>query len=275
MVPRRTVAGSAECRGVGLHTGAPATVRVGPARAGEGIVFVRTDLPGTPVIPADPAHMARELRRTALEADGAAVHTVEHLLSAAAGLGVDTLRVEVHGPELPGLDGSAADYVALLERAGVVELAEPRPEIRPARPITVERDGASVTAYPVDDPGLFLDYTLEYPAPIGAQRLALACTPSSYRTDIAPARTFCLLAEVQALRAAGLGQGADTSNTLVVGPDGVVENTLRWPDEFVRHKVLDLLGDLALLPGALQARIEARRSGHDLNRALVRALAGA
>lgn len=273
MVQRRTVAGAAACTGIGLHTGAPVTVRVAPAPAGHGIVFVRTDLPGAPRIPADAAHVGREPRRTALEANGAAVHTVEHLLSAAMGLGVDTLRVEIDGPELPGLDGSAADYVALLDRAGLRDLPDERPTLAPAAPVTVEAGGARVTAHPA--PGLTVDYLLEYPAPIGRQRLCVACDAASYRAQIAPARTFCLLAEVEALRAAGLGRGADTGNTLVVGPDGVIDNTLRFPDEFVRHKILDLLGDLALLPGALHARVEARRSGHDCNRALVRALAGA
>ncbi|MHC5021979.1 MAG: UDP-3-O-acyl-N-acetylglucosamine deacetylase [Planctomycetota bacterium] len=281
MAKRRTVSRPAERRGVGLHSGAPATVRVLPGPAEGGIRFVRTDLPGQPVIPADPAHIGREPRRTAIEVetpDGtASVHTVEHLLSAAAGLGVDTLRVEIDGPEMPGLDGSAAEFVALLDEAGPVALEADRPLLVVREPVEcVAEDGRSrIRALPPEVPGLHLSYLLEYPPPIGRQTFAGSLDEAAYRELIAPARTFVMEAEAEALLAMGFGKGADTTNTLVVGESGVLENTLRFPDEFVRHKVLDLIGDLALGAVEIHARIEAERSGHDLNRALVRTLLGA
>ncbi len=244
-------------------------------------MFIRTDLPGAPVIPADPPHIGREPRRTAIEVhtdEGvASVHTVEHLLSAAAGLGIDTLTVEIDGPEMPGMDGSAADFVALLDAAGPVDLPAERPVLTVTEPVEcVAEDGsARIRALPADAPGLHLSYLLEYPAPIGRQTFECSLDEASYRAMIAPARTFVMEAEAEALLAMGFGKGANTTNTLVVGESGVLENTLRFPDEFVRHKVLDLIGDLALGAVELHARIEAERSGHDLNRALVRKLLGA
>ncbi|MCI0341517.1 MAG: UDP-3-O-acyl-N-acetylglucosamine deacetylase [Planctomycetales bacterium] len=274
---QRTIAREAGCRGVGLHTGAPVRLRVLPAPADSGIAFVRTDLPGTGEIRAEVQNLADEPRRTALVRDGASVHTVEHLLSAALGLGIGNLRVELDGPELPGMDGSAADFVALLDRAGIRDLDAPRREIRVTRPLEEPASNggrARVRALPSADGGLTVTYLLEHPGtPIGRQELTVAVTEETFRSGIAPARTFCLLAEAEALRAAGLGKGATTENTLVVGPDGVVGNRLRFPDEFVRHKILDLLGDLALAGGAaVRAHVVAERSGHAQNRALVRRL---
>lgn len=255
-------------------------MRVSPGPPAGGILFVRTDLPGAPCIPADPAHIGREPRRTAIEVetpDGmASVHTVEHLLSAASGLGIDTLRVEIDGPEMPGMDGSAADFVALLDAAGPVDLELDRPRLTVTAPVEcVSADGRSwIRALPPEGSGLSLHYVLEYPPPIGRQPFDCRLDEASYRELIAPARTFVLEAEAEALMAMGLGKGANTTNTLVVGASGVRENTLRFPDEFVRHKVLDLIGDLALAGVELHARIEAERSGHDLNRTLVRKLLG-
>ncbi len=278
---QRTLLHEAECRGVGLHTGAPVRLRVLPAPADAGITFVRTDLPGDAPreIRAEIANLADEPRRTALTRDGASVHTVEHLLAAAMGLGVTSLRVELDGPELPGMDGSAADFVALLDRAGIRELPAMRREIRVTQPLEEpmeDGDHARVRALPASDGGLTVTYLLEHPGtPIGRQELTLPVTEETFRRAIAPARTFCLLAEAEALRAAGLGKGATTDNTLVVGPDGVIGNSLRFPDEFVRHKILDLLGDLALAGAALRAHVVAERSGHAQNRALVRRLLAA
>jgi UDP-3-O-[3-hydroxymyristoyl] N-acetylglucosamine deacetylase/3-hydroxyacyl-[acyl-carrier-protein] dehydratase len=266
---RRTVQGSAELRGVGLHTGAAATLRLGPAPAGSGVVFVRKDLPGAPRIPANPDAVVDRGRRTALAAGTAEVHTVEHLLSACHGLGVDDLLVEIDAVEVPGMDGSALPFVEALRRARVVEIpGAPRRELLLRAPEGVTEPGsdATLSALPHEH-GLAVSYTLDYGprAPFGPQHVALELSEETFVREIAPARTFVLEAEAEALRRAGLGKGATTENTLVVGAQGPVDNRLRFPDEYARHKVLDLLGDLFLAGADIRARVVAVRSGHGGN----------
>jgi UDP-3-O-[3-hydroxymyristoyl] N-acetylglucosamine deacetylase/3-hydroxyacyl-[acyl-carrier-protein] dehydratase len=270
---QRTVAKAGQVEGRGLHSGAAATLRVKPAEPSTGVVFVRTDLPGSPRIPADAAHLAEEPRRTVLRGPGQAeVNTVEHFLAACVGLGVDNLVAEIDGPECPGMDGSAADFVALLERLEPVSQAAPRREIVVEEPVSASAGGhGALVAFPSQ--GFSVSYTLEYDHPwLRRQHYSVRVSADAFKAEVAPARTFCLASEAEALRRANLGLGATYQNTLVVGEDGVIENAPRWPDEFARHKVLDLLGDLFLLGADLKGHVHAYRTGHAANQGLVRAL---
>jgi UDP-3-O-[3-hydroxymyristoyl] N-acetylglucosamine deacetylase / 3-hydroxyacyl-[acyl-carrier-protein] dehydratase len=271
---QRTVQREGEVVGVGLHSGVSTRVRLKPAPPGAGVTFVRTDLPGLPRIPADHRHIGRRPRCTSvIEPGGAEVHTVEHLLACFAALHVDNLEVEIDGPECPGLDGSAREFLALVEACRPVEQDAPREELSLERPVTVAAgEGMAITALPARE-GLSLAYTLDYgPGAPGRQHFAVKIDGPSFREQVAGARTFCLASEAEQLRQAGLGKGATTANTLVIGPDGVRDNELRWPDELARHKLLDLLGDLFLLGADLRATVLAHRTGHEANQELVRAL---
>jgi UDP-3-O-[3-hydroxymyristoyl] N-acetylglucosamine deacetylase/3-hydroxyacyl-[acyl-carrier-protein] dehydratase len=273
---QRTVQGTAEVRGIGLHTGAGTTLRVGPAPADSGVVFVRTDLPGRPRIPVSVDHVVDRGRRTALAEGPAEIHTIEHLLSACHGMQVDNLVVEIDGVEVPGMDGSALPFAEMLKRAVPVEIPDtPRRELVLRAPEGVVEGGsdATLTALPWER-GLQLSYTLDYGpgAPFAPQHVALSVTPATYLAEIAPARTFVLEIEAKKLREMGLGKGAATENTLVIGPNGPVDNRLRFPDEYARHKTLDLMGDLFMLGADLKAQVTAVRTGHGANAALVKRL---
>jgi len=271
---QRTIARPATCAGVGLHTGETATVRFVPAPRDTGIVFVRTDLPSRPRIPAVAANRIAQPRRTAIQCGDAEVHTVEHLISAAVGIGIDNLEVELAGPEAPGFDGSAAEYVKVLRAAGLAEQDAPRREVVVEQPLMVEgRNGAKLMALPNSE-GLKLTYRLDYPVkPLRNVVVEFEVTEERYADEIAPARTFCLREEAEMLKALGMGAGASLDNTLVFDDDGPVGGVaLRFPDEAARHKVLDLVGDLALLGKRLRAHVVAVKSGHELNLALVQEL---
>jgi len=267
-----------EFSGVGLHSGEEATISLKPAEANQGVVFVRSDLPGKPRIAVRPDTTSSRMRRTCVSTNGAEVQTVEHLLSCLAGLGLDNVEIEIDGPEVPGADGSALPFLELLREAGRVGLGVPRAEIRLAGPIHLAEGRGSLFAVPTDE-GLTVSYTFEWwsdhgdidaACPVFApQHFTVNLNEESYAREIAPARTFVANVEAEKLRSQGLGLGADYSNTLVVGPHGVIENQMRFPDEFVRHKILDLVGDLALLGADLKAHIVAVKSGHELNRRLV------
>lgn len=271
---QRTVRKHAELRGVGLHEGVEARLRIGPAAAGSGVTFVRSDLPNQPRIPARVGNLTERERRTALVGEqGAEVHTVEHFLACCTGLRIDNVEVELDGPECPGMDGSGQAFVELLEEAEPVEQEALRRVLSVERPVSVSGEGGvSLVAFRAQG-GLSVSYTLDYGDALpGPQHFALQVTPETFGREIARARTFCLESEAEALRSQGLGKGATYENTLVVGPQGVLENELRWPDEFARHKVLDLLGDLFLLEADLEGHVAAYRSGHTANLDLVRAL---
>jgi UDP-3-O-[3-hydroxymyristoyl] N-acetylglucosamine deacetylase / 3-hydroxyacyl-[acyl-carrier-protein] dehydratase len=271
---QRSIQREGEVVGVGLHSGATTRVRLKPAPAGAGVTFVRTDLPGRPRIPADAVHIGKRPRCTSLqEPGGAEVHTVEHLLACLTALHVDNLEVEIDGSECPGLDGSSREFLALVESCRPVEQDAPREVLVLDEPVTVPGgEGAALTALPARE-GLTLGYTLDYGAGYpGSQHVTVLVGPETFRNEVAPARTFCLASEADQLKRAGLGKGATTQNTLVIGERGVLENETRWPDEFARHKLLDLLGDLFLLGADLQATVLAHRTGHEANQELVRAL---
>lgn len=286
---RRTLKSNAEIRGFGLFSNQPCSCTIQPAQAGDGLMFVRTDLSPSPRIPAlinhvapRPSHPAMARlpgRNTVLALDPAddsspAIATVEHVLSALVGLGVTDALILIDGPELPILDGSALPFARAINDAGILELAASIEPIRLTRPITVTQQDSSITAEPRDLPGCEFVYELDYgpQGPFAPQRAVWESSTATYCDQVAPARTFCLQSEAKAMQDLGLFEHLSSRDMLVFGPDGPIENTLLFDDEPARHKLLDLIGDLALAGRPIQARITATRSGHALNHALARAL---
>jgi UDP-3-O-[3-hydroxymyristoyl] N-acetylglucosamine deacetylase / 3-hydroxyacyl-[acyl-carrier-protein] dehydratase len=268
---RRSIRGPATVRGIGLHLGRPCTLTFEPATAGSGVRFRRTDLPGAPETPAV-VHEARAAeRRTQLGEGESALHTVEHVLAAVAGLEVDDVVIVMDAAEPPIMDGSAEPFRAALESAGIVEQGGRREVLRLREPVRVV-DGESVyVAHPAE--ALELEVEIDFTHPrIGVQRGKWRVTPESFSRELAPARTFGMLGWVEELRAKGLIQGASAENTIVLDEREVVGTTLRWPDEFVRHKALDVVGDLALAGRRVAARISAVKPSHRGTVTLVRAL---
>ena len=268
---RRTVARAASLEGVGLHLGVPCRLTFLPAPSGAGIVFRRSDLAGAPLIAARVEHAVLTERRTQLGKEPVAVHTVEHVLAAVLARELDDVVIELSGPEPPVMDGSAQPFVALLREAGVAEQAGDVQYLQLRAPVRV-CDGDSVYEA-VPAPSLELDVTIEFPHPlIGRQRGHYRVTAEDFERELASARTFGFMHEVDALRAKGLIRGASTQNAVVVGENGIVDNTLRWPDEFVRHKAMDCVGDLALAGARVRARVCTTRPSHRGTVLLVRAM---
>jgi UDP-3-O-[3-hydroxymyristoyl] N-acetylglucosamine deacetylase/3-hydroxyacyl-[acyl-carrier-protein] dehydratase len=210
-------------------------------------------------------------RHTAVGNGAAEVHTIEHFAASLLALGIDNLEVEIDGPELPGMDGSGLPFVDALRKAGRAEQKAPRKLFRLDETVAIQNGDSSIVAFPSEG-GLRISYTLSYPEIEGlrSQHVALDVEEDRFIADIAPARTFCLESEARALQDAGYGQGANTRNTLVIGEQGLVGNTLRFDDEPARHKILDLVGDLSMLGADLQANVVAIRTGHAMNHELVR-----
>jgi UDP-3-O-[3-hydroxymyristoyl] N-acetylglucosamine deacetylase len=265
------------CAGVGVHSGAHVRMVLTPAAVDTGIVFVRSDVRDVDNTIRAHAGSVSDTRNctTISNAAGVEVATVEHLMSACAGLGIDNLIVEVDGPELPILDGSSAPFVQVLRNAGLKTQHAARRAIRILEPIEVQMGAKRAALLPADGfDGLELDVTIRFADPaIGVQRKEIQLTPESFLADIADARTFGFLADEQAMRAAGLGRGASMANTLVVDAGRVVNpEGLRFEDEFVRHKMLDAVGDLAMAGAPICGRFVADQPGHALNALLVRAL---
>jgi UDP-3-O-[3-hydroxymyristoyl] N-acetylglucosamine deacetylase len=260
----RTLAGPIEFNGVGLHTGEHVTMRVLPADAGKGIVFRRVDLDNFE-LRADVGSVERVAYATTLMSRGVWISTVEHLLSALYALGVDNAYVELDNFEVPILDGSALPYTEAIHHVGLVQLAEPRNYMRITKPFVLEEKGKTLAIYPADT--FSLEYEIGFIHPlIGHQKLEIEVTPENYRSMIAPARTFGFLHEVEALQASGLVRGGSLENAIVLTEDGMLnETSLRYPDEFVRHKILDLLGDFALVGRPVLGRLAANRAGHALH----------
>ncbi|HKW51449.1 MAG TPA: UDP-3-O-acyl-N-acetylglucosamine deacetylase, partial [Candidatus Eisenbacteria bacterium] len=237
--------------GVGLHTGVACHVEFRPAAPGTGIRFVRLDLPGKPEIPVSPRYARADtdnMRRTILKNGDAEVHTVEHILAAAAGLGVDNLVIALNAQEPPEpADGSAGPYVRLFQDAGIVEQPAPRRYFRVTEPVRYEENGVILVGLPHD--GLRVTFTIEYTnAWRGTQHATYDIDPDIFIREIAPARTFVLERDVEKLRARGMILGGTLQNAVVVQPTGIMnQEPLRFEDEFVRHKILDFLGDLYLL----------------------------
>jgi len=258
--------------GVGLHTGCRVEVRVLPAEAGTGRRFFRMDMEGQPGIEAR-EHAVRPSQLSTLLASGAAsVQTTEHLLAALAGFGVDDARIEVAGPELPILDGSALPWAEAIARAGVLDgevlRGDPR---RIDEPLWVRSGDSFVAALPAGE--LRLTYGIDFPPPIGNSWLSFCPSRDDFRTEIAPARTFVQIDDVERLRAANLIQGGSLDCAIVCGPEGWLNPPLRFADEPVRHKLLDLLGDLSLLGEIPMAHFVCYKAGHRLHVEMARAIA--
>lgn len=279
MQEQKTLALPARISGVGLHTGQEVEVELLPADVGTGVVFVRTDLPTEPAVEAHIKNLVPRRRRTVLAKGKAEIQTVEHLLAALVGAGIDNIEVRLNGPELPGLDGSALQYYEAIKEAGHQHQGRRSREIYLRQPLAVTDEGSSIVALARKE-GLTVGFTLDLRSSgvsegdarlqYGTQYLELEIDEETFAKEIAPARTFVLEEEVRQLQAEGFGKGANTDNTLVLGKDGIIDNELRFRDEFVRHKILDLIGDLRLTGCRLHGKVMATKSGHDLNVQLAR-----
>ncbi|HWR29476.1 MAG TPA: UDP-3-O-acyl-N-acetylglucosamine deacetylase [Negativicutes bacterium] len=266
MENQTTLASAVQYTDIGLHSGKPVSLELKPSAADSGIVFFRADLPGMPEVRATASRVTSTLRATTLEEGAAKVFTVEHLMAALYVMGVDNCAIEMSAAEAPVGDGSALPFVHLIEQAGIVKLSALRREIRVSETIEVTDEGRSIKILPYD--GLKVSFTSSNPHPkLGIQKVEFEITPDVFIREIAPARTIGFMDEVEALKAKGLGLGGSLDNTLVYDAETNL-NPLRFPDELVRHKILDVLGDLALLGCPIRGHIVAIQSGHALNTAL-------
>ena len=266
MEKQTTLARAVQYTDIGLHSGQPVSLELKSAPADTGIVFIRTDLADKPAVRANAGQVTSTLRATTLETGEAKVFTVEHLLAALYVLGVDNCQVELSAAEAPVGDGSALPFVRLIEQAGIVELAAPRTALVVDATVEVADNGRSIKVLPYD--GLKVTFTSTNPHPkLGVQHAEYVITAGTFVREIAPARTIGFMHEVEALKAKGLGLGGSLENTLVYD-DETNLNPLRFPDELVRHKILDVLGDIALLGIPLRGHIVAVQAGHALKPAL-------
>lgn len=273
--PQLTLNAEFCCSGVGLHTGAPVTVRVQPAPVGRGRYFVRMDVSGCPEIPAQVTAVDQTLLSTELRQGEATVRTVEHLLAALVGMGVDNARIEIDGPEVPLLDGSAGEWVVAIAQVGTVPQSGPRSTARIAEPVWIREGDAFIAALPATD--LRFTYGIDFDlATIGNQWHSWSGqsveSAASFAQEIAPARTFGLLHQIEYLRDRGLIKGGSLENALVCGPTGWLNPPLRFPNEPARHKLLDLIGDLSLLGNIPTAHYLAYKASHQLHTQLARHL---
>lgn len=260
----QTIASPVEFSGIGLHTGEAATMRILPAPAGKGIIFRRVDLDNFE-LRADVGSVERVAYATTLMNRGVWISTVEHLLSALYGSGIDNAFVELDNFEVPILDGSGLLYTDAIRGVGITTLDAERNVIRITKSFALEENGKTLAIHPSDS--FSIEYEIGFPHPlIGDQKLEIEITPANYANLIAPARTFGFYYEVEQLKASGLIRGGSLDNAIVLTETGMLnETSLRFPDEFVRHKILDLLGDFALIGQSVEGRIVANRAGHALH----------
>ncbi len=265
---KRTIQQEISFSGIGIHTGQRVNLRLKPSYCGH-IIFRRLDLGGIE-IELD-YKKARAKSSSLLHQDSVMVRTVEHLLAALYVYGLDSLEIELDGEEIPIGDGSALPFINLIERAGLVFLEEEKKVIKVKKPLTIEKKGGWISFFPHSD--LYFAYTIEYSHPlIGTQRFEDSLRIKKFKEDIAPARTFGFLRDVPSMLERGMARGGSLENALILDDEGIINPPLRFPDEFVRHKVLDLIGDIALLAVPLLARIEVNRGGHELHQAGLAAL---
>jgi UDP-3-O-[3-hydroxymyristoyl] N-acetylglucosamine deacetylase len=262
--------------GIGVHSGAPVEMTLHPAEADTGIVFIRSDLTDghmRPIRARREAVNATELCTVVGEPSGASVSTIEHLMAALAAMGVDNIRVELDGPEIPIMDGSSATFVAAIDQVGLRRQSPTRRVIRVLKPVRIEA-GRSWAEFSPQDEGFTLDVEIDFPTPlIGRQHRTLDLTPDSFRAEIARARTFGFMKDVEFLWKKNLALGASLDNTVALGDDRVINpEGLRYPDEFVRHKILDAIGDLALGGAQIQGLYTAYCPGHKVNAMVLGAL---
>ncbi len=271
--PQKTIAREGSISGRGLFTGAQTTLKFKPAPVGHGVVFVRTDLARPVRIPALVQHVTKRTRRTAIKSGADAIETIEHCMAAVAGLGIDNVEIEIDGGEVPGVDGSCLPFVETLQNAGIVDQPADKQFLTITDPVEVRDGSATLIAAPPNADEFQILYDLDYGnvEPIKQQLLSYTLNPD-FPLQIAPARTFVTKHEAEMLRARGLGTHLQPGDVLVLDTTGPIGTEYRFPNECVRHKVLDLIGDLYLLGCPIRGRIVACKSGHSLNHALVRRL---
>ena len=268
MTTQRTLRRSVSCTGIGLHSGRKVTLRLKPAPTDHGIRFKRLDLDGLEV-PAVADRIAGISYATGLAQDAASVGTVEHLLAALVGLGIDNVSVELDQAEVPIMDGSAASFVYLVHEAGVRELKAPRRFLKIVRPIALSNGNKRIAVYASDHFKVTYSISFDHPL-LRHQSRTQHVTEETFQEEIAPARTFGFLKEVEQLRKKGLALGGSLDNAIVLGETGFLNNTLRFEDEFVRHKILDVIGDLALVGYPIIGHVVAHRGGHALHAGFAR-----
>lgn len=268
---QKTIQNSVKLKGVGLHTGNPVEVTFKPLGPNMGVIFQRVDLAGQPLIKADVHSIFFEKknpRRTTISLEGADVQTIEHLMAALSGLGIDNILIEISNNEVPGMDGSTSSFVEALKRAGISEQGVERRTFKITQALWAEDEDSSIVILPSSD--FRISYTLSYKnSVLGSHHMDLTMSQEVFEKEIAPARTFCLQEEADALVRGGMGKGANYENTLVVSQEGVIQNKLRYDNEFIRHKILDLIGDFYLLGMPIKGHVIAIKSGHTLNMRLI------
>ena len=262
---QRTLRRSISCAGIGLHSGKKVTLSLKPAPSDFGIRFRRIDLGGLE-IPATVSHLGGISYATGLTKEDGSVDTVEHLLAALVSMSVDNVIVELNTPEVPIMDGSASPFIYLLQEAGIKRLSAPRRYLKVTRPIALSRGDKRIAIYPSDHFKVTYSISFDHPL-LRHQARTLRISEDTFLEDIAPARTFCFLKEVEQLRQNGLALGGSLDNAIVIGDTGVLNNALRFEDEFVRHKILDVIGDLALVGHPIVGHVVAHRGGHALHTA--------
>lgn len=261
---QKTIEKSVELSGIGLHTGQKVNIKFKPASENQGIEFVRTDLKNKPRIKAHTSNLIERPRRTSIGIQNVEIHTIEHVLAALVGLSIDNITIEMDAEELPGLDGSALPFLELLKRAGIKKQSSLRSYFQPKEPLYMEEGDSSVMILPAND--FRVSYAMSYPdSVLKSQYASFEFNQEVFEKELAPSRTFCLQQEAQELTKQGLGKGANYENTVVVGENGIVNNKLRFEDEFVRHKICDLIGDLYLLGHPVKGHVIGIKSGHPLN----------
>ncbi|MHC4637515.1 MAG: UDP-3-O-acyl-N-acetylglucosamine deacetylase [Planctomycetota bacterium] len=267
---QKTIESEVKISGKGLFGGEESRVIFRPAPVNTGIVFVRADIPEPVQIPAKAPNVASRSRRTTLKMGSARIETIEHCLATIYALEIDNVIVEVYGSELPGGDCSSAEYVKILKRAGIVEQQGKRKEYAITKPISITSGDASIYALPYTDSGLNITYDLDYAGHTGIGRQVFSCrvTPENFEKNLAPARTFLLEAEAKQFQARGMGTHLGPKDILVINSDGPIKNNFRFPNECVRHKIVDLIGDLGLAGRPIIGRIVTYKSGHSLNQQL-------
>lgn len=257
--------------GIGLHTGCDVNVRLIPSGEDTGITFLRKDIPDSPAIRAIASNVVATSYATTIGAKGVTVSTIEHLMAALYGLGVDNAVVELDGPEVPVMDGSAAHFIEAIAGVGLRAQTSPRRRIVIKRPIKVEDRDKYVLFLPSEEGEFTIDYSIDFSHPLlNKQTFTGLFSTDVFKEEIAGARTFGFLRDIETLKANGLAKGGSLNNAIVIGDSDILnEEGLRYPDEFVRHKVLDLMGDISLIGGPVIGHLIAHRSGHSLNHRLV------
>jgi UDP-3-O-[3-hydroxymyristoyl] N-acetylglucosamine deacetylase / 3-hydroxyacyl-[acyl-carrier-protein] dehydratase len=261
MAKQQTIAEPASFSGIGLHTGNLTTITFMPAEENTGVTFYRIDLPERPAVKADIENVVDVTLGTTIGVNGVKVHTVEHVLAAVAALGIDNLDIEVDANETPVGDGSSAPFLTTLKKAGLVEQDADREYITITEPVYYKSDDVTLSVMPADDLRLTMTISYDHPA-VGSQYASFTISPETFEKEIGRARTFCFLRDVKMLQEQGLGKGGSLENAVVIGDDAILNDELRWPDEFVRHKILDLLGDMYLLGKPVRGHVIAVKSGH-------------